>query len=597
MNPDAVMDDAMKKVRFRKFLKKQNDPEKRASSSGSSGGILKFGRHQKKKSSSSPAAAIPPQMTMEQQSYSTSDWNLGIYQSPAFRWESTQAIQRGFQTNFGSTSTVDFSERFSAGNPFQSRQSPNERFWGSEPSTSYTSPTLSHQTRHQSSTNDVKRRYHSHQFQTEDEKPTSSSHWRSMVQNPMLNWHTPTQYDPSQISPQPEDKDQLLQQHTTTDDSSQTSPDQKVATPLSVISSNSSAESRNVPKREIIPSPYVLQEDIENSNFTTHSYDTRDIKVRKRMTKYIQHLDTIWDLSKSALQVDANFIQNLKNFHLGYEPLNKTLFKYHLTTIAKLYINFAKQEQEFAHLKNIDQRRLITRNAPLFIQFILAKYFTQDVPGQTEWLLQNSCCPTQRSITFGQFCDKAGMFKGNGSLLDKYEKRVKKCGTFTCRPALVALASLYQTDEEDILEEEHLISEHLQNALTIISWSHEVYGTPSWKEMSVVLRSLQGMSNLFDKMVKWDSYHVDLNPIKREVVLSFTNEKNFWKENAIENFNNGALSVPLGKTIIMTMWSKCQSSDGSNKKKDFASLAVDIFKNRAIYVSLLWLSHGLMLLS
>ena len=57
---------------------------------------------------------------------------------------------------------------------------------------------------------------------------------------------------------------------------------------------------------------------------------------------------------------------------------------------ACLSVFSALMNNEFLHLPKSDQRKLLARNVPLYIQYILAKYINSDTGyEQVKWLLGN----------------------------------------------------------------------------------------------------------------------------------------------------------------------------------------------------------------
>ena len=300
------------------------------------------------------------------------------------------------------------------------------------------------------------------------------------------------------------------------------------------------------------------------------------------MKEYIDHLDKTWLQAVSQMEIDQDFVHNLQSFHLGYGFFNKSLFKQHLVSLAQLFINFVRQDQGFFGLEIVDQRRLLTRNVPLLIQFIFAKYLiSNEDEQQVRWLLQKTEIKSAKPIDLHQFFARSGLFEDNQNMLTSYENEVKKFANVQCKTSLIALACIYQYEANDILEDSSEICNQNSRVKSAINWSCEAFGTLSWYEMSKMMTSLQEMSNLFDALVNWECEVTEINPFRREVAIAFTFEEDTWKNKAIKDFQRANSSIFLGENLLSDM---IMRSVDIPVGKDFTTKIVGVFGQRMLQV-------------
>lgn len=95
-------------------------------------------------------------------------------------------------------------------------------------------------------------------------------------------------------------------------------------------------------------------------------------------------------LTCGQMVADACFKVELLSYHQGVGLLSRNSFLTNLTSLATQFRHFALMHQEFLRLPKSDQRKLLSRNTPLFIQYVIARYITGETGyEQIGWLLGN----------------------------------------------------------------------------------------------------------------------------------------------------------------------------------------------------------------
>ncbi len=115
-------------------------------------------------------------------------------------------------------------------------------------------------------------------------------------------------------------------------------------------------------------------------------------RFRKRMTAYLKGVRRAWDFAcgrmlagsagSSGSSQGTQALRFLVTCHLGLTRLTRQELKRHLVRLARLLRHFALLQPEFAELSRHDQRQLLGRNAPLFLQFVLGRYLTAKTPAE-----------------------------------------------------------------------------------------------------------------------------------------------------------------------------------------------------------------------
>jgi len=97
-----------------------------------------------------------------------------------------------------------------------------------------------------------------------------------------------------------------------------------------------------------------------------------------------------FNLSSNQSSVDLDFIAELVSFHKGHQTMSRQRFCNHLRALATQLNHLALMSKEFINLHKSDQRKLLARNVPLYVQYILARYINSDSGyEQIRWLLGN----------------------------------------------------------------------------------------------------------------------------------------------------------------------------------------------------------------
>lgn len=118
-----------------------------------------------------------------------------------------------------------------------------------------------------------------------------------------------------------------------------------------------------------------------------------------------QFNDILDSFTISMLRVESNFHTNeILLHHLKVKTLPKTSLILHLGCIASALTEFARSIPAFRSLTSLTQRILLRNNVPLYIQYVLARYFNSPSGlEQLNWILEGQVKLSMVDQTFTLF--------------------------------------------------------------------------------------------------------------------------------------------------------------------------------------------------
>lgn len=268
------------------------------------------------------------------------------------------------------------------------------------------------------------------------------------------------------------------------------------------------------------------------------------VKFRKRMIHQKRHLQRSWLIGVQCLQTESQFAQDLLAFHLGFRIPDKSSLTRHLKKLAQVFWTFAQQQPEFNSLSKCDQRRLMYHNAPLFIQFVLGKYFTSSWGiEQCQWLFLGQIfqfwCPniTVASIGWIRFNQLINLFKDDRETKDQYHWEAQELNLPLEVLHHLAWACLFRRKDDDFMDNREALEDAEDRARIFLEFSNEVYGTPSLEEYDQTMSRLEFMTELFEVLISSEfTSGLCVNAMHREITLLMTKEEDHWKENQLGLF-------------------------------------------------------------
>jgi hypothetical protein len=310
----------------------------------------------------------------------------------------------------------------------------------------------------------------------------------------------------------------------------------------------------------------------------------------RMIRSFLEELYKSWQMAVNACQFQPDFEQNLIACHLdNASSLSKFLLKTQLTSVAKILVLFSRQQEEFIAIDQSDQRRLILRNAPTFVQYILSRYFLSETGAeqvrQLIFKLPKLRHPENlKHVKLHDFMQMTNLCNmRRPGLTKKYGEQVALGIIFPDAPIeVIAMACLFRRRQEDLLQDKKLIAINEAKIRTALDWAHEACGTPSFNEMSALLEHSESLSVSFDQLVVWDrQFEVKtIDPLCKGLLLFQTIEGEEWKQRQIIKLSDTIYQIAPEETLVKDMVLLC--SNHSLNAPDFMDRMIRVGLARSL---------------
>ena len=116
------------------------------------------------------------------------------------------------------------------------------------------------------------------------------------------------------------------------------------------------------------------------------------------MTARLCHLKRTWDSALRQTPVDEHARTAIAAFHHDSRSrpaaANREVFARHLGSLFEVYKSHARMQPEFQAMTEAEQRDVLRRNGPLFLQYVLSGYFgAHSAEEQLDWIFLKRPAP------------------------------------------------------------------------------------------------------------------------------------------------------------------------------------------------------------
>ena len=277
----------------------------------------------------------------------------------------------------------------------------------------------------------------------------------------------------------------------------------------------------------------------------------------------------------------SDFVTELVAYHSGEHILRRQSFFDCIRALGRQFGHFALMNREFLSLPKDDQRKLLARNTPLFIQFILSQYFTAESGfDQISWLL-GSHCPHDLSSDVKQSLRRISLKRLNqhlnlfhiGANLDNFKEFTSRVrlpmGKYKCS-AVWCHIILFQSDTATYLEDKEKVHSLCQDAALIIPHSAYVFKCSEKPNVPGMIFTAEAMARFFAQNVIWannensddfSSTYFGSSPDSRSppsssdespnvLVPAYSHHEENWLQGQLEKFDVAIRSAPLGEDLM-----------------------------------------------
>lgn len=234
--------------------------------------------------------------------------------------------------------------------------------------------------------------------------------------------------------------------------------------------------------------------------------------------------------------------------------LEREDFFNYLLSLSRVYFQMSQRHREFLALSLDDQRRLLSRNTALFIQFVLAKYLTSsNVLTQISWLTLYPAYaiqlpPRSKKLSHKRLNKQLKLFhtKYDYKVFRDLCKSVAECPLKVQDLGLWCLMTFFQSDTNVEYDDPDRIQALCEE---------EVYRCQEWLRIDFdsTIVTCEDMAIFFAEHVKWTlpSVSAEKRGLKSKyLTVPYTREEESWLNFQLDKFNRVWSSVNLGENII-----------------------------------------------
>ncbi len=298
-------------------------------------------------------------------------------------------------------------------------------------------------------------------------------------------------------------------------------------------------------------------------------------------------------LTCGKLDPNSPRAQDLVLAHQRRKPLDKMTIITQLSTIASMITEFATSLTPFRSLPSTDQLTLLKCNIPLYLQYVMARYFSSNTGlEQLSWILEGQLSiPTEQEVRalhqigLNEYNISTGLFS-NAGVAELYRHYSESIGMFYQFPqhynGIVANLLLYRTNENMLvsLKEPAKIKDLFEEAQELVKLGlgqiDRCLNVRASSILGPLINSLETMKNIFD------TCQVENTTVKsslpNSLFLSYTETEEKWLRNKLSHFQTQVLSATV-PADHMEEWLNLLSY-GKDVRRTFVSNWVNLTKER-----------------
>jgi len=323
------------------------------------------------------------------------------------------------------------------------------------------------------------------------------------------------------------------------------------------------------------PCPIIVKEEpqpdveVPKSNLSPKSSSVTDVDVRKpesedHFLSLRSQLSTILDaftLITGQLSLTSELAQDLILNHQRQKSMEKTTLLSQLSMIASTLTEFAYSQFLFSSLSREDQTTLLKNNIPLYLQYILARYFSADTGvEQLNWILEGQICiesiemvTSLSRISLKEYNTSVNLFLSS-QMLELFSSCAAQIGLFYPFPqhcnGLIANMLLYYTDKSIVgkLKEEKRIGCIFEEAKELVKMGFFCMDRPldinPSNSIGPLIHTLSKMKQIFGDCKVQSSGQEIGKCIPRYLSLCYTDAEDSWMKLKLDEFQTAFVSVP-----------------------------------------------------
>ena len=311
----------------------------------------------------------------------------------------------------------------------------------------------------------------------------------------------------------------------------------------------------------------------EYDNCSNSDFETMTIDYLPTFLSHRSQLSSILDAftlisGKASLKSDLS--KDLILSHQRQKPMDKSILMSQLSMIASTLAEFATSQFLFTSLNREDQAILLKANIPLYLQYILARYFTSETGlEQLNWILDGQIMvdsieviSSLTRISLQQYNESVDLFS-TSEMVDLYSHLSSNVGLFYPFPqhcnGLIANMLLYHTDEsiQSHLKEKNRIVCIFNEAKELVKLGfHHLdreMGFDAGESIGPLINSLSKMNKLFG-MCRVQARALEFDQtVPKQLEINYTSAEELWMKQKLGDFETEYKSVAPSKDYFEEM--------------------------------------------
>ncbi len=329
-----------------------------------------------------------------------------------------------------------------------------------------------------------------------------------------------------------------------------------------VVKQESSAESLSA---EVNATKMSVEGAVQIQN-SGASYKSNFLSLRSQLSNILD----AFTLITGKLCLTSDLSQDLILNHQRQKPMEKTSLLSQLSMIASTLTEFASSQFLFSSLCKEDQTTLLKNNIPLYLQYVLARYFSADTGlEQLNWILEGQICiesievvTSLSRISLREFNASVNLFS-KSETLEIFSHLVENIGMFYSLPqhcnGLIANMLLYLTDDTMAgnLKEYKRITCIFEEAKELVKLAFDQMdrrlNCDGSRSIGPLVYSLTKMKNIFGECRVQGHCGEENKSVPKFIAMSYTEAEECWIQRKYYQFQEEYISVSPPKEYFVDL--------------------------------------------
>ena len=304
-------------------------------------------------------------------------------------------------------------------------------------------------------------------------------------------------------------------------------------------------------EEENAPDPMEIT--VQNSDL---SYRSNFLSLRSQLSNILD----AFTLITGKLCLTSDLSQDLILNHQRQKPMEKTTLLSQLSMIASTLTEFASSQFLFSSLCKEDQTTLLKNNIPLYLQYVLARYFSADTGlEQLNWILEGQICiesievvTSLNRISLREFNASVNLFH-KSETLEIFSHLAENIGMFYSLPqhcnGLIANMLLYLTDDKMTgkLKEYKRITCIFEEAKELVKLAFDQMdrklNCEGSRSIGPLIYSLAKMKTIFGECRIHGNCQEVIKSVPKLIELNYTEAEECWIQQKYCQFQEEYISV------------------------------------------------------